>query len=295
MSQGESPTALQEVCRPDTWALSVVGMLQQPQRGGFDAVCIRPRHQGAPLAMRDEGRQKHRSCVLCVVPAYNEAGNIAAVIRDVRAHVPGGDVLVIDDGSADETADVALETGALVCRLPFNLGIGGAVQTGLKFAVRHGYDIAVQVDGDGQHDAAEIAKLLRPILNGEADVVIGSRFLGKVTYRPPLLRRLGMRLFELLNWLAAGQHIRDNTSGFRAYNREAISFLADNYPTHYPEPEAVVMLRRAGFRLKEVHTRMRQRQRGQSSIAPAKAVYYMVRVPLGIFITALRTVGMSRR
>ena len=233
--------------------------------------------------------------VVCIVPAYNEAASIGRVVQDVRTHVPGADVLVIDDGSADDTASVAATHGAQVCRLPFNLGIGAAVQTGLKFARRNSYDVAVQVDGDGQHDAAEIEKLIRPILQRQVDVVIGSRFMGKGGYRTPLLRRFGMRLFELLTWVTTGQHITDNTSGFRAYNANAISFLAHRYPTHYPEAEAIVMLRRAGFRIQEVRTSMRPRQHGCSSIRAPKAVYYMLRVPLGILVSAIRSVQMSRR
>jgi glycosyltransferase involved in cell wall biosynthesis len=184
---------------------------------------------------------------------------------------------------------VARSHGARVITLPFNLGIGGAVQTGLKFACRHHYDVAIQIDGDGQHLPSEIPLLIAPLQRHEADVCIGSRYLGPRRYHTPLMRRLGMLIFSVVNSLLIGQRITDNTSGFRAFNRRAIEFLSANYPGDYPEPEVVVMLGRNGFRLKEVPVKMRQRSTGESSIGSIRAVYYMVKVLLAILVDVFKT------
>ncbi len=228
--------------------------------------------------------------VLVIIPAYNEAANIVQVIAALHAEFPVADLLVVNDGSADQTGRLAEETGlARVIDLPCNLGIGGAVQTGFIFAVGHGYDAVLQFDGDGQHLAAEIPSLLEPICRDEADVVIGSRFFSKNRgYQSSPLRRVGIRIFSLLNFLLVRQKITDNTSGFRAYNRKAFAFLAESYPADFPEPEAVLMLGKNGFRLLEVESRMRERQGGRSSIRGFTGAYYMLKVLLGIFMGALR-------
>lgn len=226
--------------------------------------------------------------ILAIVPALNEERNVGNVVAQLRAHPRGIDVLVVDDGSADNTAAVARSQGAHVISLPFNLGIGGAVQTGFKYAQRHHYDIALQVDGDGQHDVSEIDKLLQPLLGGAADVVIGSRYVGPATYRAPLMRRLGMIIFSLVNSLIIKQQVADNTSGFRAFNRRAIDFLARDYPADYPEPEAVVLLGRSGFRLVEVPVQMHQRLHGHSSIDSFQAAYYMIKVLLAVLVDLFR-------
>ncbi len=181
---------------------------------------------------------------------------------------------MVNDGSLDATSARARATGqALVVDLPKNLGIGGAVQTGFKYAARNGYRIAIQFDGDGQHLAAEIPKLLAGSARGEVSMVIGSRFMEKhAGYRSTFVRRLGIRVFEGLNSLLIGQRITDNTSGFRAYDERAIAFLARHYPVDYPEPEAVILLGRNGFRIAEVPTPMRERQAGGSSISGADGV-----------------------
>jgi glycosyltransferase involved in cell wall biosynthesis len=226
---------------------------------------------------------------LVIIPAFNEEKNIGQVVDDVFAMGLGLEVLVIDDGSYDRTGEIAHAHGARVITLPFNLGIGGAVQTGLKFACRHQYDVAIQIDGDRQHLPSEIPLLLTPLLRSEADVSIGSRYLGSSHYRTPLMRRLGMVIFSVVNSLLIGQRITDNTSGFRAFNRHAIEFLSAHYPSDYPEPETVVMLGRNGFRLKEVSVKMRQRYAGESSINSARAIYYMVKVLLAIIVDVFKT------
>lgn len=228
---------------------------------------------------------------IAILPAFNEEEAIAATIADLRAQAPELDVLVINDGSQDATSAAARAAGATVLDLPCNLGIGGAVQTGFKYATRKGYAIALQFDGDGQHLAAEIPKLLAPLLAGEANVTLGSRFLGDSAFRSTPVRRLGIYLFYCVNSWLTGQAITDNTSGFRAYDREAIAFLAENYPTDYPEPEAVILLARNGFRLKEVAVEMRVRQGGRSSITALWSVYYMIKVMLAVLLAGARPIA----
>lgn len=226
---------------------------------------------------------------LVIVPAFNEENNIGQVVDDILGAGLSLDVVVIDDGSHDRTSEIARSHGARVITLPFNLGIGGAVQTGLKFAHRHQYDVVIQIDGDGQHVPAEIPLLLAPLQRQEADVSIGSRYLGLHQYYTPVMRRLGILVFSVVNSLLIGQRITDNTSGFRAFNRRAIEFLSPNYPSDYPEPETVVMLGRNGFRLKEVPVKMLQRSAGESSINSVRAVYYMVKVLLAILVDVFKT------
>jgi len=222
--------------------------------------------------------------LLFIVPAYNEAGNIGRVIADLKEHHPDAAVVVIDDGSTDDTAVLARNAGARVINMPFNVGIGGAVQTGMLFAERGAYDIAIQFDGDGQHVATEVEALLTPIRSRSADAVIGSRFLGSPSFRPPLARRIGIALFNGVNRILTGRRFTDNTSGFRAYNRAAIEFLAHDYPHDYPEPESVVTLCRAGFRVSEAPVSMRERQSGSSSITWLRSIYYVCKVLLAILV-----------
>lgn len=228
--------------------------------------------------------------VLAIVPAFNEAANIGRVIAGLRNLPFSLDILVVNDGSLDDTAAQARAAGATtVVDLPNNLGIGGAVQTGFKYAARQGYARAIQFDGDGQHLAGEIPKLLARLDQGEVNMVIGSRFLERQDgYRSTFIRRQGIRLFKTVNSLLIGQRITDNTSGFRAYDRLAIEFLARHYPVDYPEPEAVILLGRNDFAIAEVQTRMAERQGGTSSIAGFTGSYYMVKVLLAILMTALR-------
>jgi hypothetical protein len=225
---------------------------------------------------------------IAIIPAYNEQASLSGVIEEIRAVDPELDVIVIDDGSTDRTAEVAGAAGAHVVRHPYNLGIGGAVQTGLQYARDNCFDIAVQVDGDAQHDPAEIAKLLEPILDDRADLVVGSRFLGERQYDPPFTRLVGIKLFARLVSLIVRQRVTDTTSGFRAVNRRGIVIFASDYPHDYPEVEATVLVFKHRLRLEEVPVRMRIRSTGASSITFRRSVYYMVKVTLALFVGLFR-------
>jgi glycosyltransferase involved in cell wall biosynthesis len=226
---------------------------------------------------------------VAIVPAYNEAGAVGKVVEEIRAFDSAIDVVVIDDGSRDETAEVARERGATVLKLPFNVGIGGAVQTGFRYALAEGYDTAVRLDGDGQHDAAELDKLLGPIERGEADLVIGSRFVEDGgSYRPPFARRLGIRVFARLVSLLTRQRVTDTTSGFVALDRVGIGLFAAEYPHDYPEVEATLIALRSGLRLSQVQVDMRERETGSSSITFVRSLYYIVKVMLALLVASLR-------
>jgi glycosyltransferase involved in cell wall biosynthesis len=230
---------------------------------------------------------------LAIVPAYNEEGSVGRVVDEIKAADPSFKVLVVDDGSEDGTAAVARAHGAQVVHLPFNLGIGGAVQTGYRYAHARGFDVAVQVDGDGQHDPAELPALLAPLLADEADLVVGSRFAGAGSYRPPVLRRLGIGLFARTISRVVGQRLTDTTSGFRAANRRAIRLFAFDYPHDYPEVETTVMVVRERLRLVEVPVAMRTRAAGRSSITAGRSVYYMTKVLVAIFVGLFREQNMK--
>jgi glycosyltransferase involved in cell wall biosynthesis len=226
---------------------------------------------------------------LAIVPAYNEENSVGRVVAELGEHVPEFDVVVVDDGSTDSTAATALEAGATVIQHPFNLGIGGAVQSGFKYARRHGYDIAVQVDGDGQHDPAQIHKLLRYLrMNGEADMICGTRFRGPAGYRVPLARRVGRRILSLALRPIIGQEITDPTSGFRMTNRRGIELFARSYPTDYPEVEAILMAHAHRLHMHEIGVEMRERAHGRSSIRPSHSAYYMARVLLAMLVGLFR-------
>jgi glycosyltransferase involved in cell wall biosynthesis len=227
-----------------------------------------------------------------IIPAYNEENSIRQVIASIKHIVPEADIVVINDGSLDRTGEIARGTGhATVIDLPVNLGIGGAMQTGYLYAHRNGYGLAVQMDADGQHDPAELHKIIQPILEGAADCCIGSRFLEKTEYRSGISRRLGIWFFSwMIHWMI-GKTFTDPTSGFRAVNREVIAEFAEYYPEDYPEVEAIVLLDRQSFRVSEVSVLMHARQAGQSSITPIKSLYYMIKVSLAVLITRIRNVS----
>jgi glycosyltransferase involved in cell wall biosynthesis len=226
--------------------------------------------------------------VLIIVPAYNEAENIASVVSQARQVLSNADVLVIDDGSTDDTAEIAARAGATVLGLSFNLGIGGAVQTGCRFALYQGYRWIARMDADGQHDPAQLAPLLRRVMDGHADVVIGSRHLSSDGYRASWVRYWGARFFVLLVTLITHQRFTDVTSGFMVANRNVAAFLAENAPGDYPEIEALVLLCRAGYRVEEAPVTMHARLTGKSSIGLIDAIYYVAKVSLAILIGLLR-------
>lgn len=228
---------------------------------------------------------------LIIIPVYNESASIGGILDEIAETFPQYDILVVNDASTDESGRIAAaNSNAVVVNLPFNLGIGGAVQTGFKYARENDYEIALQFDGDGQHQVTEISKLIPVIEEGKADIVIGSRFNKKtVGFTTHSLRRVGIWIFQWFSYMMIGQKITDHTSGFRAYNRKSFCFLANHYPTDYPEPEVVILLGRNHFVITEVFTQMLRRQGGVSSIPVAKGPYYMVKVMLAMFMASIRS------
>ncbi len=225
---------------------------------------------------------------LIIIPAYNEEASLPGVIRDIRENILFADILVVNDGSRDATAQTAQEMGVAVLSLPFNLGIGGAMQAGYLYAEQGDYDIAIQFDGDGQHLAGEIEKLLRQIKEGSADLVVGSRFLKQGRYNASAFRKIGIWIFSAVLSRILGMPVTDSTSGFRAANRRVINFFSRTYPDDYPEVEALVLLHKAKLRIAEVPVSMRERTGGRSSITPIRSAYYMIKVLLAIFIDLLK-------
>lgn len=231
-----------------------------------------------------------RASYLAVVPAYNESATIAAVVEALREHAPRFDTLVVDDGSTDGTDVLALDAGATVVTLPFNVGIGGAVQTGFLYAREHGYAFLAQVDADGQHDSLELERLIVAMEGRDVDMVCGSRFLtSDYRYPAPISRRTGIHIFAFLLSRMVGMRVSDPTSGFRLYNRRAIELFARSYPHDYPEVEAVLILHHHRLRMREVPVRMYARGGGVSSISTGKSAYYMIKVLLALFV------GLGRR
>jgi glycosyltransferase involved in cell wall biosynthesis len=224
--------------------------------------------------------------LLVVVPAFNEEKNLPAVIEETRTAQPEALILVVDDGSTDGTAEVARVSGARVVSLPFNLGYGVAVQTGFRFAVRGGFQRIVLLDGDGQHDPSCIQTLLEGL--NDADVVRGSRFLGSASYRIPATRRVGMVLFGAVAAFFTGDRVTDVTSGYQALNARAVRFLADHYPSDYPDADTVILIKRAGLTSKEVPVRMRERLSGTPMVSLPKSFYYVFKMCLSILVTLLR-------
>ncbi len=229
------------------------------------------------------------SPILVIIPVHNEKGTIADVINEVRNKAPPCDILVVDDASNDGSLKIARQTGVLVVDLPFNLGIGGAVQTGFKIAKQRGYDIVVQVDGDGQHDPSFIGQLVKPLIAGTSDISIGSRHLHEETAEPSLTRRAGMRFFSWLTSRLTSSTVTDCSSGFRALNKRAFSLFADDYPVDFPDAEALIAAHRAGLTISEIPTRFRQRDQGQSSLRAWRLFYYPLKETFSILMM------MSRR
>ena len=227
---------------------------------------------------------------VAIVPALNEEHTVPRVIDELRAFDPDLDVVVVDDGSTDRTSEVAGARGAHVLRLPFNLGIGGAMQTGYQYAHEHGFDLAVQIDGDGQHDPSQFPRILEPVLRGDADIVVGSRFAEEndTGYRSSRSRRVGIRVLAWVVSRIVDQRVTDTTSGFQALNRGGIALFARDYPHDYPEVEATIMVFRHRLRLTEVPVAMRERSAGRSSITALRSIYYMVKVLLAIFVGLFR-------
>ncbi|MGG1152592.1 MULTISPECIES: glycosyltransferase family 2 protein [Bacillus cereus group] len=225
---------------------------------------------------------------LIIIPAYNESTNLIHVVEDIEKNAPDFDYVIINDCSKDDTEQICKDNNFNYVSLPINLGIGGGMQTGYKYAQRHGYDVAVQFDGDGQHDAAYLGALLKEMEDTGADMVIGSRFINKEGFQSSFTRRVGIRFFEKLIKIVSGKRITDATSGFRMVNRKIINEFCEYYPKDYPEPESIVAVIRKNYEVKEVPVLMRERMGGTSSIVNYKAIYYMIKVTLAITIDRLK-------
>lgn len=226
---------------------------------------------------------------IAIIPALNEAATVGRVIQEIRDADPGFEILVVDDGSEDETGAIAEAAGALLIRLPFNLGIGGAVQTGYRYALANGFDVAVQIDGDGQHDPSQLRLILEPLAAGDADIVIGSRFAGVGDYRAARGRRLGMHVFAAIVSMIVRQPLTDTSSSFRALNRRSLSLFAADYPHGFLETvEATVLAGKYRLRMKEVPVRMRERELGRSSLTIPLSLFYTAKVLLAVFVSLFR-------
>ncbi len=225
---------------------------------------------------------------LIIIPAFNEESNIEKTVTAIQKNAQGFDYVIINDCSTDRTKQICAEKGYNVVNLPINLGIGGAVQTGYKYALERDYDVAVQVDGDGQHDPEFLNAMADYLMENELDMVIGSRFIEKEGFQSSKLRRVGIVFFSKLIKLLTGTLITDPTSGLRMIGRNAMALFAADYPRDYPEPESVVAVIRRNMKVKEIPVIMKERQGGVSSISLKKSVYYMIKVTLAILIERIR-------
>lgn len=225
---------------------------------------------------------------LIIIPAYNEAENIERTIAAIKQEANDFDYIIINDCSTDNTLNICRQNKFNVIRLPINLGIGGAVQTGYKYALQNNYDLAVQVDGDGQHDPAFLKIMSSYLEKEKCDMVIGSRFINKEGFQSSGTRRIGIKYFTILIKLVTGEKITDPTSGLRMVNRDIIEMFASDYPKDYPEPESVVAILRKKKKVKEIPVVMKPREGGVSSISPKKSIYYMIKVTLAILIECIR-------
>lgn len=225
---------------------------------------------------------------LVIIPAYNESASIVNTVNDIKENAKDFDYVVINDRSKDNTLKICQDAGLNVIDLPLNLGIGGAVQTGYLYAFQNGYDIAVQFDGDGQHDAKYLDVMAEKLVKEQADMVIGSRFIEKEGFQSSFTRRLGIRYFSGLIKLMTGKTVTDPTSGYRMCNRRIIELFAGNYPKDYPEPETTTWILRKKLKVLEIPVVMRAREEGVSSISPKKSIYYMFKVSMAIIIERTR-------
>ena len=225
---------------------------------------------------------------LIIIPSYNESSNIERTVEAIIKDAPDFDYVIINDCSKDNTLEICQKNGFNVVSLPINLGIGGAVQTGYLYAKKNGYDIAVQVDGDGQHNPSFLNQMVEELKNNQVDMVIGSRFIKNEGFQSSFARRIGIRYFTWLIKLMTGTRITDATSGLRMINRGLIERFADNYPDDYPEPETVVEALLNDYKVKEIPVIMNERQGGVSSISMSKSVYYMIKVTMAILFVKLR-------
>ena len=235
------------------------------------------------------------SRILVTVPAYNEAENLCRVIGEIRSAAPGAAIVVIDDCSSDDTRSVAQGLGVPVVSHPVNLGAGGAIGTGFRYALEHDFDLAVNVDGDAQHDPGYLAEVVTPVAEGRADVVIGSRYVAKTAYRAPLLRRTGMLLFSWVTTRFAGQPIHDTTSGYRAYSRRVMKHCQHSLPHDFPDAPFLIYLARSGFRLLEVPVEMRAREFGTSFYTVGKQIYYPYKNLLASLVVAMQVRPQGRK
>ena len=224
---------------------------------------------------------------LIIVPAYNEGKNIYKVVKNIKYFNPNVDVVVVNDGSKDDTYFEAQRAGAKVIDLKYNLGIGGAVQTGYIYALNKNYDLAVQIDGDGQHDPRDLEKLIENMKSDKCDMIISSRFIEKTDYKPSIFRNAGIKYFSKLVSMLCGRAYYDTTSGYRIVGKNGIRLFAEYYPADYPEVETIVYACKHGLKVKEVGVNMQARCEGKSSITPVKSVYYMIKVTIATLSAAL--------
>lgn len=225
---------------------------------------------------------------LVIIPAYNESASIVNTVEDIKINAPDFDYIVINDRSKDNTYEVCINNNINVLNLPLNLGIGGAVQTGYLYAYENNYDLAVQFDGDGQHDAKYLNKMVDLLVESNSQMVIGSRFIDKEGFQSSSIRRFGIKYFTALIKILTGKKITDPTSGYRMCDRSVIKMFSDSYPKDYPEPETIVSIFRIGMSIEEIPVVMRAREEGVSSISPRKSLYYMFKVTLAMLIERTR-------
>jgi len=223
--------------------------------------------------------------ILALIPAYNEEKTLRSVIEETQRYLPEADILVLNDGSSDNTKAILSQyKGIIALHHPYNMGIGGAIWTGFNFFARNNYEYLVRIDGDGQHPPSLAKMLLEPLQNGEADLVIGSRFIKREGYLSSLGRRGGIKLLNILTTFLLKEKITDNTSGFRAYNSKAVCLLVEDYPFDYPEPIEVYLLNRKGLKIKELSVKMKERKGGVTSISLLHTYYYLIKVLLTILV-----------